>query len=143
MTADIEQANGAAVVAPPVQVEVEEGKGMGEKTGKKKKLHGRAFYESIGSPKYVVAPMVDQSEFVRPLYPYLPRLASIDIYILTMTFFCTGLEDAHEIIHPRVRAVRPVGLHAHAPRPPFPPGRKVSPGTLPSYEAQRRRRRQP
>lgn len=27
------------------------------------KLHGRAFYESIGSPKYVVAPMVEQSEF--------------------------------------------------------------------------------
>ena len=30
----------------------------------KPKLHGRAFYESIGSPKFVVAPMVDQSEFV-------------------------------------------------------------------------------
>jgi hypothetical protein len=29
-----------------------------------KKLHGRAFYESIGSPKYIVAPMVDRSEFV-------------------------------------------------------------------------------
>ncbi|KAM0483241.1 hypothetical protein ACHAPX_002691 [Trichoderma viride] len=28
-----------------------------------KKLHGRAFYESIGSPKFIVAPMVDQSEF--------------------------------------------------------------------------------
>lgn len=27
------------------------------------KLHGRAFYESIGSPRYIVAPMVDQSEF--------------------------------------------------------------------------------
>lgn len=27
------------------------------------KLHGRAFYESIGSPKHVLAPMVDQSEF--------------------------------------------------------------------------------
>ncbi|CAM1505405.1 Fc.00g110420.m01.CDS01 [Cosmosporella sp. VM-42] len=27
------------------------------------KLHGRAFYESIGSPKFIVAPMVDQSEF--------------------------------------------------------------------------------
>lgn len=28
------------------------------------KLHGRAFYESLGSPKFVLAPMVDQSEFV-------------------------------------------------------------------------------
>lgn len=32
----------------------------------KSKLHGRAFYESIGSPKFVLAPMVDQSEFVHP-----------------------------------------------------------------------------
>jgi hypothetical protein len=30
-----------------------------------KKLQGRQFYESIGSPKYIVAPMVDRSEFVR------------------------------------------------------------------------------
>ncbi|KAH7417647.1 hypothetical protein BKA64DRAFT_740119 [Cadophora sp. MPI-SDFR-AT-0126] len=39
--------------------------GMGETIGeqKKGKLHGRAFYESIGSPKFVLAPMVDQSEF--------------------------------------------------------------------------------
>ncbi|KAI1154211.1 dihydrouridine synthase [Nemania diffusa] len=29
----------------------------------KTKLHGRAFYESLGSPRFVVAPMVDQSEF--------------------------------------------------------------------------------
>ncbi|CAL5867016.1 uncharacterized protein PFLUO_LOCUS1228 [Penicillium psychrofluorescens] len=29
----------------------------------RKKLLGREFYESIGSPKYVVAPMVDRSEF--------------------------------------------------------------------------------
>jgi hypothetical protein len=29
------------------------------------KLHGRAFYESIGSPKLILAPMVEQSEFVR------------------------------------------------------------------------------
>jgi tRNA-dihydrouridine synthase 1 len=29
------------------------------------KLHGRDFYESVGSPKVILAPMVDQSEFVR------------------------------------------------------------------------------
>lgn len=28
------------------------------------KLTGRAFYESLGSPKMILAPMVDQSEFV-------------------------------------------------------------------------------
>lgn len=38
----------------------------------KAKIRGRAFYESIGSPKYVVAPMVDQSEFVSSLYPPPP-----------------------------------------------------------------------
>lgn len=32
--------------------------------GKRRKLHGRAFYESIGSPRVVLAPMVEQSEFV-------------------------------------------------------------------------------
>lgn len=36
----------------------------GDAPPKKQKLFGRAFYESIGSPKHVVAPMVDQSEFV-------------------------------------------------------------------------------
>ncbi|KAI0883535.1 FMN-linked oxidoreductase [Annulohypoxylon maeteangense] len=35
----------------------------GETATAKTKLHGRAFYESIGSPKFVLAPMVDQSEF--------------------------------------------------------------------------------
>ena len=33
------------------------------------KLHGRAFYESIGSPKLILAPMVDRSEFVSTHFP--------------------------------------------------------------------------
>jgi hypothetical protein len=33
--------------------------------GLRRKLHGREFYQSIGSPKVILAPMVDQSEFVR------------------------------------------------------------------------------
>lgn len=39
-----------------------------------RKLTGRQFYESIGSPKYVVAPMVDRSEFV--CSPHVPQLSS-------------------------------------------------------------------
>jgi tRNA-dihydrouridine synthase 1 len=39
--------------------------GVAQANGNKTKLHGRAFYESIGSPKMVLAPMVEQSEFVR------------------------------------------------------------------------------
>ena len=35
-----------------------------QENGKRRKLYGRAFYESIGSPKLVLAPMVEQSEFV-------------------------------------------------------------------------------
>lgn len=35
-----------------------------EPAAKKRKLLGREFYESIGSPRTVVAPMVDQSELV-------------------------------------------------------------------------------
>jgi hypothetical protein len=35
------------------------------------KLQGRAFSESIGSPKLILAPMVEQSEFVRRAYAAL------------------------------------------------------------------------
>jgi hypothetical protein len=41
--------------------------GMPSAPTKPEKLHGRAFYESLGSPKFVLAPMVDQSEFVLTL----------------------------------------------------------------------------
>lgn len=47
-----------------------------------KKLHGRAFYESIGSPKFILAPMVDQSEFVSsqsPRHTSLLRLSRLTL----------------------------------------------------------------
>ncbi|KAH9872505.1 hypothetical protein IAQ61_005341 [Plenodomus lingam] len=47
----------------PIGNAVAEGAGNGVPQGKRGKLHGRAFYESIGSPKLVLAPMVEQSEF--------------------------------------------------------------------------------
>jgi hypothetical protein len=45
-------------------MEVPPNNGVAHTNGKRAKLHGRAFYESIGSPKLVLAPMVEQSEFV-------------------------------------------------------------------------------
>ena len=52
------------------------------------KLSGRAFYESIGSPKIVLAPMVDRSEFV----------GSCPVALLRPTLTClAGMEDAHSI----------------------------------------------
>jgi len=54
-----------------------------------KKLHGRTFYESIGSPKFILAPMVDQSEFVHPL------LLSFQDNLLT----AAGMASPHSLIH--------------------------------------------
>jgi tRNA-dihydrouridine synthase 1 len=51
--------------------------GTGAVPRKRVKLHGRTFYESIGSPKLILAPMVEQSEFVRFLFLspfYIPTL---------------------------------------------------------------------
>ncbi len=57
-------------------------------TARPAKLHGRAFYESIGSPKLILAPMVDRSEFVSnsPLNQR-PTLTSM-----------TGMESSYKII---------------------------------------------
>jgi hypothetical protein len=49
------------VLSAPAQGQIN---GAVPANGKRVKLHGRAFYESIGSPKLILAPMVEQSEFV-------------------------------------------------------------------------------
>jgi hypothetical protein len=60
-------------------------------TSPPKKLHGRAFYESIGKPKFVVAPMVDQSEFVS---------SSIRLqHAQTLTYRPSGMATTYPLFH--------------------------------------------
>ncbi|KAF2124679.1 FMN-linked oxidoreductase [Dothidotthia symphoricarpi CBS 119687] len=56
--------------------------------GNKAKLHGRAFYESIGSPKLVLAPMVEQSEFAWRLLSrsFLPKAQQKDLLAYSPMF---------------------------------------------------------
>ncbi|RMZ86563.1 hypothetical protein DV736_g6207, partial [Chaetothyriales sp. CBS 134916] len=52
------------------------------------KLHGRAFYESLGSPKLILAPMVDRSEFAWRLLTrsYLDEARSRSLLAYTPMF---------------------------------------------------------
>jgi hypothetical protein len=73
----------------------------------KTKLHGRAFYESIGSPKLVLAPMVEQSEFV--CFVESPVGAGL------LTTFFTGMAIALPVLPPSLAADEPPSLLAHVP----------------------------
>ena len=62
-----------------------------EPSSKRRKLVGREFYESIGSPKKVLAPMVGQSDFVRS-----KRQIVEDCRLTTRT----GMANAHTVFPP-------------------------------------------
>jgi tRNA-dihydrouridine synthase 1 len=86
------------------------GNGPTRAGGSKAKLHGRAFYESIGSPKLVLAPMVEQSEFVC----LVASLPSLSWSLLTMAA-PLGMAAAVPLLPPALAANESPRLLAHVP----------------------------
>ncbi|KAK5664043.1 hypothetical protein OQA88_257 [Cercophora sp. LCS_1] len=77
-------------------------------TGKKAKLHGRAFYESIGSPKYILAPMVDQSEIAWRLLArsFLPSYEKTSLLAYTPMFHARLFADTEKYRRHHFQPVR-------------------------------------
>ena len=73
--------------------------------GKRRKLHGRVFYESIGSPKFVLAPMVDQSEFVSC------RFGGSTLRLLIALL---GMASTHSFIHASIPSYSTPSLYTYA-----------------------------
>ncbi|KAK2008376.1 dihydrouridine synthase [Colletotrichum eremochloae] len=75
----------------------------------KPKLHGRAFYESIGSPKYILAPMVDQSEFAWRMLSrsFIPPSEQKNLVAYTPMFHARLYKDTENYRQCHFQAVRP------------------------------------
>jgi hypothetical protein len=98
-----EQSNHGSSVQQEISLEQD-----GGKASKPKTLHGRAFYESLGSPRFVLAPMVDQSEFVILASP------SKDTLLIMLT---TGMASPHPLIHEPFDYKISSCIHANAALP--------------------------
>ncbi|OHE94628.1 dihydrouridine synthase [Colletotrichum orchidophilum] len=75
----------------------------------KPKLHGRAFYESIGSPKYILAPMVDQSEFAWRMLSrsFITASEQKNLVAYTPMFHARLYKDTENYRQCHFQAVRP------------------------------------
>ncbi|KAF6837322.1 tRNA-dihydrouridine(16/17) synthase [Colletotrichum plurivorum] len=91
----------------------------GHETQAKPKLHGRAFYESIGSPKYILAPMVDQSEFAWRLLSrsYIPASEQSNLLAYTPMFHARLFNDTDHYRQGHFQAVRPATDPKSPPTP--------------------------
>jgi hypothetical protein len=74
--------------------------------GSRPKLHGRAFYESLGSPRIVLAPMVEQSEFVRR-YSYPSICIEVDLVALNCEL------KYGQLWYPSVKGNHQLGLYQY------------------------------
>ncbi|TID17697.1 hypothetical protein E2P81_ATG10673 [Venturia nashicola] len=70
---------------------------LAAQNGTGRKLHGREFYQSIGSPKVILAPMVDQSEFAWRMLSrsFMPTESSKDLLAYTPMFHARLFADGH------------------------------------------------
>ncbi|KAK3990651.1 dihydrouridine synthase [Cladorrhinum sp. PSN332] len=75
----------------------------------RKKLHGRVFYESIGSPKYMLAPMVDQSEFAWRMLSrsFMPESERKTILAYTPMFHARLYSETQKYRDQHFQATRP------------------------------------
>ncbi|KAF1976434.1 FMN-linked oxidoreductase [Bimuria novae-zelandiae CBS 107.79] len=87
-----------------------------ERPSKRVKLRGRAFYESIGSPKLILAPMVEQSEFAWRMLSrsFLPPSAQTNLLAYTPMFHSKMFAD------PKYRDSHFQPLKSAIPSPPDP-----------------------
>ncbi|WYZ40598.1 hypothetical protein EsH8_IV_000939 [Colletotrichum jinshuiense] len=92
-----------ATEAPAARLEAEAA------TATKPKLHGRAFYESVGSPKYILAPMVDQSEFAWRMLSrsFIPPSEQKSLVAYTPMFHARLYKDTENYRQGHFQAVRP------------------------------------
>ncbi|KAI1413031.1 FMN-linked oxidoreductase [Hypoxylon sp. FL1857] len=88
----------------------------GETATAKAKLHGRAFYESIGSPKFVLAPMVDQSEFAWRMLTrsFMTPAENSKLLAYTPMFHARLFEEAAKYRESHFEAIRPATLNSGA-----------------------------
>ncbi|KAK6071623.1 tRNA-dihydrouridine(16/17) synthase [Seiridium cupressi] len=85
------------------------------------KLHGRAFYESIGSPKFVVAPMVDQSEFAWRMLTrsFMKPTENAKLLAYTPMFHARLFEETTKYRDTHFQSVRPAPVAKRGePEPP-------------------------
>ncbi|PWI74878.1 dihydrouridine synthase family protein [Purpureocillium lilacinum] len=80
-----------------------------QEAAKPGKLHGRAFYESIGSPEYIVAPMVDQSEFAWRMLTrsYMPESEQSKLLAYTPMLHARLFSQEEKYRRGHFQAVRP------------------------------------
>ncbi|KAI1822333.1 FMN-linked oxidoreductase [Xylaria intraflava] len=73
------------------------------------KLHGRSFYESLGSPKFIVAPMVDQSEFAWRMLTrsFLTPQENANLLAYTPMFNARMFDEVSKYRHAHFQATKP------------------------------------